>query len=106
MSKRNIVTVGQIYTLLFIGRISLAIIYSVFVSGISSIWNFLLPLMISMAISILILIPVNLFYSNDREKSVCKISVEQFGKMGYTIPISATATDALISMQNSFRCGL
>ena len=87
MSKRNIVTVGQIYTLLFIGRISLAIIYSVFVSGISSIWNFLLPLMISMAISILILIPVNLFYSNDREKSVCKISVEQFGKMGYTIPI-------------------
>ncbi len=87
MTKKNIVTVGQIYTLLFISRISLVIIYSVFVSGISSIWSFLLPLIVSMAISILMIIPVNVFYGKSRRKSVCRISVEQFGKMGYTIPI-------------------
>ena len=87
MTKKNTVTVGQIYTLLFISRISLVIIYSVFVSGIGSIWNFLIPLMISMVISILMMIPVNVFYGKSREKSVCGISVEQSGKIGYVIPI-------------------
>ncbi len=87
MSKKNTVTVGQMYTLLFISRISLAVIYSVFVSEINSIWSFLMPLIISMALSILMMIPVNVFYSKCRKKSVCKISVEKFGQMGYTIPV-------------------
>ena len=82
MIKKNIVTVGQIYTLLFISRISLSVMYSVFVSGMENIWDFLMPLIICIPVSILLLVPVNL-----SRKSVCDLSVEKFGKVGYAIPV-------------------
>ena len=82
MIKKNIVTVGQIYTLLFISRISLSVMYSVFVSGMENIWDFLMPLIICIPVSILLLVPVNL-----SRKSVCDLSVEKFGKVGYAISV-------------------
>ena len=82
MTKKNIVTVGQIYTLLFISRISLSVIYSVLVSGIGDIWELFLPLLICIPISILLLVPVNI-----SKKSVCMQAVEKFGKTGYFIPV-------------------
>ena len=82
MIKRDIVTVGQIYTLLFISRISLSVIYSVFVSGMENIWDLFLPLIICIPVSILLLVPVNF-----GKKSVCTQAVEKFGKIGYVIPV-------------------
>ena len=82
MTKKNIVTVGQIYTLLFISRISLSVMYSFLVSGIENIWNLFMPLLICIPVSILLLVPVNL-----NRKSVCRQAVETFGKVGYVIPI-------------------
>lgn len=87
MAKKNVVTVGQIFTLLFISRISLAVIYSVTVSGITSIWSLFVPLLLSILISILLLVPVNLLYGKNRKKSVCHIAVEHFGTIGHIIPI-------------------
>ena len=81
MTKKNTVTIGQIYTLLFISRISLSVIYSVFVSGMENIWDLFMPLLICIPISILLLLPVNF-----GKKSVCIQAVEKFGKMGYVIP--------------------
>ena len=82
MIKRDIVTVGQIYTLLFISRISLSVIYSVLVSGMENIWELFLPLIICIPVSILLLVPVNF-----GKKSVCIQAVEKFGKIGYAIPV-------------------
>ncbi len=82
MIKKNIVTVGQIYTLLFISRISLSVMYSVFISGMENIWDFLMPLMICIPVSVLLLVPVNF-----SRKSVCDLSVEKFGKVGYAVPV-------------------
>ena len=82
MTNKNTVTVGQVYTLLFIGRISLSVIYSGFVSGMENIWDLFIPLIICIPVSILLLVPVNL-----GKKSVCTQAVEKFGKIGYAIPV-------------------
>ena len=82
MTKKNTVTVGQIYTLLFISRISLSVIYSVFVSGMENIWDLFIPLIICIPVSIFLSVPVNF-----GKKSVCTQAVEKFGKIGYVIPV-------------------
>ncbi len=87
MAERNVVTVGQIFTLLLISRLSVTVIYSVFVTGIESLWSLIIPLLLSMAALMGLLVPVNLLYGKGRKQSVCGIAVERWGTVGLIISL-------------------
>ncbi len=86
MKQHPTVTAGQIFTLLFISRMALAMTYSVTVSGIASLWSFLLPLLLCIGLSMVLLVPVNLLFGNRRDSSVAELSVRHWGILGHAVP--------------------
>lgn len=87
MNDKGIVTSGQIFVLLFIGRIIMAIFCSSAISGITSLWDYFLPMIISFFLSMLMLVPVLLMYRQNRNLSVSEYSYRYFGKCGSIITI-------------------
>ena len=57
MNDRPMITQKQFFILLFVCRISLAIIYSSAVSGIGSVWDMFFPLVISVPLLIIMFLP-------------------------------------------------
>ena len=61
MNDRPMITQKQFFILLFVCRISLAIIYSSAVSGIGSVWDMFFPLVISVPLLIIMFLRNNYF---------------------------------------------
>ena len=78
MTDKAKITTGQLFTLLFVCRISLTLIYSVYMSGVEGLWSFALPLIIALPVSIVLFLPTMYFCSRNRDISVCEYSVRHF----------------------------
>ncbi len=72
------VTSGQFFTLLFVCRLSLTILYSSRISGIISLKELILPLMISAPIMLLMLIPELILIGSERKNTAADIKTGIF----------------------------
>lgn len=87
MNNKGIVTSGQIFILLFTSNIITAVIYSPVISNINSLWDLLLPVIISMCLSLALLIPVLYMFKRNRYMSISEYSNRLFGKAGNIVTI-------------------
>ncbi len=87
MNDRGIVTSGQIFILLFISRIVMALIFSPIFLKIDSLWDFLLPMLISMVLSLIMLYPILCMYKQNHSMSISEYSNKHFGKAGNILTI-------------------
>lgn len=87
MKDKGIVTSGQIFILLFVSRITITVFCSPAISGVNTLWDFMLPVIISMFLSLILLIPVLSLYKKNRLMSVSEYSNRFFGKGGNIITI-------------------
>ena len=55
--SRSVITSGQFFTLLFVSRAALTAIYSTEMSGIDSMWSFILPLIFMLPAGLLLMLP-------------------------------------------------
>ncbi len=85
MTEKAKITTAQLFTLLFVCRISLTMIYSVYMSGVNGLWSFVLPLIISLPLSLVLLLPTMYFSSQNKDVSVCEYSVRNFKRGGKVI---------------------
>ena len=58
MNEKPMITAGQFFTLLFVSRLSPVLLYSAAFSGKASLWELLLPLLISLPLTLFLLVPV------------------------------------------------
>ncbi len=72
MNHRSVITAGQLFVMLFISRVSLSVIYSSELSGIESLWGFVVPILLSVPVMLLMLAPLLVMYRQNRGKSVCE----------------------------------
>ena len=56
-ANRHLITTGQFFTLLFVARAGLTMIYSAEMSGLGSLSGFLLPLLIMVPLGIVLMLP-------------------------------------------------
>ena len=57
--SRSVITSGQFFTLLFVSRAALTAIYSTEMSGIDSMWSFILPLIFMLPAGLLLMLPLS-----------------------------------------------
>lgn len=86
-SKKAYITTGQLFTLLFVSKISLTILYSTAVSGIGSLWDMLMPLLLSMPVMLIFILPSVILFKRNRNDSITTLSTKLFGKFGKIIPL-------------------
>ncbi len=82
------ITAGQFFILLFVSRLSLTMLYSSQLSGLASLWDLLLPLVLWIPVGWLLLWP-SLQFGKEHD-SVCAYSVRHFPKWGKGIPMMYT----------------
>lgn len=87
MSDKGIVTSGQLFVLLFISRIIMAVFCTPRISGVNTLWDYFLPVIISLFLSLCMLIPILIMYRQNRQLSVSEYSYRYFGKAGNIITI-------------------
>ncbi|MGN0470981.1 MAG: GerAB/ArcD/ProY family transporter, partial [Acutalibacteraceae bacterium] len=87
MNDKGIVTSGQLFVLFFISRIIIAVFCSPKISGVNTLWDYFLPVIISLFLSMLMLVPVLVMYRQNRQMSVSEYSYRYFGKAGNVITI-------------------
>lgn len=87
MNDRGIITSGQLFVLFFISRIILAVFCSPKISGVNTLWDYFLPVIISLFLSMLMLVPVLIMCRQNRQISVSEYSYKYFGKAGNIITI-------------------
>lgn len=76
MNKKQIITSGQFFTLLFICRMSLTLLYSSKSSGIISLRELILPLMISVPVMLFMLVPAIVLISSEKEYAAKHINAD------------------------------
>ncbi|MBQ9460706.1 MAG: hypothetical protein IJU51_02145 [Clostridia bacterium] len=69
-TNRSIIKAGQFFTLLFIGRAGLTAVYSSEMSGVPSLWSFMLPLIIMVPVGSILILPA-LALSSDAKSPLC-----------------------------------
>lgn len=87
MNDKGIVTSGQLFVLFFISRIIISVFCSPKISGVNTLWDYFLPVIISLFLSMLMLVPVLVMYRQNRQMSVSEYSYRYFGKAGNIITI-------------------
>lgn len=87
MTDKGIVTSGQIFILLFISKVIMAVFYSPVIFKTNSLWDLLLPVIISIILSLFMLIPVLCMYKQNRCMSISEYSRNYFGKAGNIVTI-------------------
>ena len=87
MNEKVYITTGQLFTLFFVSKISLTILYSSQVSGTNNIWDMFLPLLLAMVLMFILILPSVFLFGKDRSDSVFGISRKVFGKSGNAVPV-------------------
>ncbi len=82
---KPMITAGQLFVLLFVSRLALTMLYSSKVSGIDSIWELLLPLLLMIPVSAVLFLP-SMGLCHRGGVSVCEYSVQHFKFIGKGIP--------------------
>ncbi len=81
MNRKNMITASQMFTLIFVSKMALTLIYTVTLSDISSLWNLLLPSLASICILPLLLLPTLLFYRKNNTAALIDVNQVFFGIM-------------------------
>lgn len=81
------VKAGQFFTLLFVGRVSLMMLYSSSVSGVENAGSFIFPFLIFIPTAVLISIPSAAVSLTDGKRSLCSCAVSEFGFVGKGISL-------------------
>ncbi len=87
INHTSFVTAGQLFTLLFIARLAMTLLYSTALSGISHLWDMLLPILVSMVIMLLLFLPPLLLSEHNRAEAITDTSVRLFGKSGNIVVV-------------------
>ncbi len=87
MNKTATVTAGQFFTLLFVSRASLTMLYSSSASEIYEHIGFLLPLIVFIPIGIMLSLPAVGWCASDRKVSLCSYAAENLGAFGKAVTL-------------------
>lgn len=75
MNDKPMITTGQFFTLIFVSRLFLTMIYSTYISSVSSLWSYMLPLMLSIPVMLIAAAPTLAFCNGkNRTISLCEYS--------------------------------
>ena len=70
--NRSMITSAQFFTLIFVGRAGLTAVYSTGMSGVPSLWSFMLPLIIMAPLGLLLITPSIVLSSDNRSPLCCE----------------------------------
>lgn len=83
---KPIITSGQLFVLLLVGRLALTVLYSSRQSGSVALWEMLVPLLLWIPLGLLLLLPSLRLFVVSRQ-SVCGYCVQYFGVVGKGISL-------------------
>lgn len=85
MTKRLVISVSQLFCMLFISRLVVEITYSSTMVNGNNLWDHVLSCIVAFILIFLLVIPVCLLFAKDRSMDVIDNSCLFFGKAGYVI---------------------
>ena len=83
MEKRPCISVGQMFSLLFVSRMVITITYGTLLIGDSDIWDHLISACISFFATFLIILPIYKLFSMDKKMNIFDNFRDLMGKFGY-----------------------
>ena len=83
MEKRPCISVGQMFSLLFVSRMVITITYGTLLIGDSDIWDHLISAGISFLATFLIILPIYKLFSMDKKMNIFDNFRDLMGKFGY-----------------------
>ena len=83
MEKRPCISVGQIFSMLFVSRMVITMTYGTLLIGDSDIWDHLISAILSLSITFLLILPIYKLYILDTKMNILDNLRDLMGKLGY-----------------------
>lgn len=83
MEKRPCISVGQIFSMLFVSRMVVTMTYGTLLIGNSDIWDHLISAILSLSITFILILPIYKLYTLDTNMNIFDNLRDLMGKYGY-----------------------